>query len=233
MWPRVKQALDAKGIRSSDLARLLGISPQALSQAKNGHHPGMGYVPAMAEALGVPVGWLTTGAAHLAPPWATDPGVDAWNALIIDAQRGLQPGDQPDVLLPEFPTRAQVGQVLALGARGRGRPYSSDEQDAIWRGWEAAIKPHLAQADLAARLAEYEAKIRALEHDKAQDQATILRLNREIDALSAAARPQRPNRFSETLSPTEAAQLRADMASHGLKETDSGHRLQPVGVEEP
>lgn len=65
---RVELALRAKSLTKAALARAIGLSKQRLHQILSGDRPGTERVPDIAQALDVPVEWLTTGAQS--PAWA-------------------------------------------------------------------------------------------------------------------------------------------------------------------
>jgi transcriptional regulator with XRE-family HTH domain len=67
---RYEAGLRAKGLNQSQLARLIGVSQQYLSQMKFGEQPALKHRTAIAAHLGCTVEWLNNGTGE-APSWAS------------------------------------------------------------------------------------------------------------------------------------------------------------------
>ena len=70
--PRVKQLRELRGLTTSELARAVGVTPASVWQwEKNGRHPRESTLEAVAQTLGVEIGYLE-GEKSLAPSIAPD-----------------------------------------------------------------------------------------------------------------------------------------------------------------
>ena len=129
---RIKECRRARGWRLDDLAAKARVSKGFLSDLENSHqkNPGINYLEAIAEALGVDLLYLTTGES----PRAANGTVEIPAALLELAKEEQLSTTQTMMLLD---ARRQIVSHRANASK------SDDLRDFTWRPFYEALKPFL------------------------------------------------------------------------------------------
>jgi transcriptional regulator with XRE-family HTH domain len=126
---RITKGCEVKGLSKAELSRLIGVKPQQITEISQQKHPSK-HLRTIAEILGVPVEWLTTGAGP-APSW--------WNPPDAVAQVSGVPSQIP------LPNKSPEPAVDVL-AQIMERLKKLDELEEITKFMQT-IKEHLGISD--------------------------------------------------------------------------------------
>lgn len=130
-WDRLRPLMEARGLDKAGLARLIGVSYQAVDKVSKGGAFGSANNIKAAAALGVTPTWLATGYGDKHPPFSAQPNVEPAPDFVskkvvpvVGEVKGGEDGYLDELQYPvghgigtvEFPTRDP--QAYALRVRG-------------------------------------------------------------------------------------------------------------------